>query len=175
MRSLRALINGHPLLTFVPVGDDRARLVGHAGVTAEAERGLDHGVGFRERRVDSADVELALEAEIVTERGVNHRCLAVERDLRVGDRGKLFVIHFDQLAGILGLGAGVRDHRADSFTLPARALDGDRACGADFRPFRWVSTPTHGVMTFASSAPVTTAMTPGDFFAASVAILTMRA
>ena len=45
VRSLRALINGHPLLTFVPVGDDRARLVGHAGVTAEAERGLDHGAG----------------------------------------------------------------------------------------------------------------------------------
>ena len=38
-------------------------------------------------------------------------------------------------------------------------------CGADLMPFRCVSTPTQGVMTLASSAPVTTAMTPGAFFA----------
>ena len=68
VRRLRALIDGHPLLAFVPVGDDRARLVGHAGVAAEAERRLDHRVGFGEGLVDRADVELALEAEIVAER-----------------------------------------------------------------------------------------------------------
>ena len=33
-------------------------------------------------------------------------------------------------------------------------------------PLRWVSTPTHGVITLASSAPVTTAITPGARFAA---------
>jgi hypothetical protein len=38
-------------------------------------------------------------------------------------------------------------------------------------PFRWVSTPTQGVMTLASAAPVTTAITPGDFFAASALML----
>ena len=48
-------------------------------------------------------------------------------------------------------------------------------CGADLMPLRWVSTPTQGVMTFASSAPVTTAMTPGAFFAASVSMLLMLA
>ena len=29
----------------------------------------------------------------------------VERDLRVGDRWKFFVLHFDQFAGVLGFGA----------------------------------------------------------------------
>ena len=48
-------------------------------------------------------------------------------------------------------------------------------CGADLMPLRWVSTPTQGVMTFASSAPVTTAMTPGAFFAALASMLLMRA
>ena len=48
-------------------------------------------------------------------------------------------------------------------------------CGADLMPLRWVSTPTQGVMTFASSAPVTTAMTPGAFFAAAASIDVMRA
>ena len=37
------------------------------------------------------------------------------------------------------------------------------------------STPTHGVMTAASSLPVTTAMTPGMRFAAAASIATMLA
>ena len=41
-------------------------------------------------------------------------------------------------------------------------------CGADLMPLRCVSTPTQGVITLASSAPVTTAITPGAFFAAAV-------
>ena len=48
-------------------------------------------------------------------------------------------------------------------------------CGADLMPLRCVSTPTHGVITLASSAPVTTATTPGDFFAAAASMLLMRA
>jgi len=48
-------------------------------------------------------------------------------------------------------------------------------CSADFSPLRWVSTPTHGVITLANSGPVTTARTPGACFAASVAMLTIRA
>ena len=48
-------------------------------------------------------------------------------------------------------------------------------CGADLRPLRCVSTPTQGVMTLASSAPVTTAMTPGDFFAAAASMLLILA
>src|SRR5262249_24056574 len=48
-------------------------------------------------------------------------------------------------------------------------------CGADLMPLRWVSTPTQGGITFASSAPVTTAITPGAFLPAAVAIVSMRA
>ena len=40
-------------------------------------------------------------------------------------------------------------------------------------PLRCVSTPTQGVMTLASSAPVTTAITPGAFFAAAASMLLM--
>jgi hypothetical protein len=43
-------------------------------------------------------------------------------------------------------------------------------CGADLMPLRCVNTPTQGVITLASSAPVTTAMTPGAFFAAAALI-----
>ncbi len=42
-------------------------------------------------------------------------------------------------------------------------------------PFRWVSTPTQGVITLASSGPVTTAITPGAFSAALLSIFLMRA
>ena len=48
-------------------------------------------------------------------------------------------------------------------------------CGADLMPLRCVSTPTQGVITLDSSAPVTTAMTPGIAFAAAVSIALMRA
>ena len=48
-------------------------------------------------------------------------------------------------------------------------------CGADLIPFRCVSTPTQGVMTLDNSGPVTTAITPGAFFAAAVSIVLMRA
>src|SRR4029450_6586271 len=48
-------------------------------------------------------------------------------------------------------------------------------CGADLVPLRCVSTPTQGVITLVSSAPVTTAITPGAFAAASVAIATIPA
>ena len=68
VRRLRALIDRHALLAFVPVGDDGARLGGDAGVAAEHEGGFDHRVGFGEGLVDRADIELALEAEIVAER-----------------------------------------------------------------------------------------------------------
>ncbi len=48
-------------------------------------------------------------------------------------------------------------------------------CGADFSPFKCESTPTQGVMTAASSWPVTTAMTPGIRFAAVASMLTIFA
>ena len=48
-------------------------------------------------------------------------------------------------------------------------------CGADLMPLRCVSTPTHGVQTPASSGPVTTATTPGAFFAAAASMLLIRA
>ena len=70
---LRAVIHGHALLALVPVGDDGARLVGHAGVAAETKSGFDDRIGFSKRLVDRADIELALKAEIVAERGVDHR------------------------------------------------------------------------------------------------------
>ncbi len=50
------------------------------------------------------------------------------------------------------------------------------ACwGAERRPLKWPSTPTHGVHTRASSAPVTTATIPGIALAAAVSRAVMRA
>ena len=73
VRRLRALIDGQALLAGIPVGDDGARLVGDAGVAAEHEGRLDHGVGLGEALVGIARDVHALEAEIVAELGMDHR------------------------------------------------------------------------------------------------------
>ena len=126
VRRLRALIHGQAVLAGVPVGDDRARLVGNAGMAAGDEGRLDHGVGFGEGLVDGAHLELALEAEIVAERGMDHRGLGIERGLGIGDRRQFFVSHVDQLAGVLRLCARLGDDRAHRLALPAGALHRDR-------------------------------------------------
>ncbi len=126
VRRLRAVIDGEALLARVPVGDDGARLVGDAGVAAEHEGRLDHRVGVREALVGVAGDVRALEGEIVAELGMDHRRAGIERGFGVGDRRQLLVVDLDQLARVLGLGAGARDHGADRLALPAGALDRDR-------------------------------------------------
>ena len=68
VRRLRALVDRHALLAGVPVGDDGARFVGHAGVAARDEGRFDHLVGIGEGLVDGAYIELAFKAQIVAER-----------------------------------------------------------------------------------------------------------
>ena len=89
VRRLRALIDGEARLAGVPVGDDRARLVGDAGVAAEHERRLHHRVGLSETLVGIAGLELALERKIVAELGMNDRRGRIERGLGVGHRRQL--------------------------------------------------------------------------------------
>ena len=171
VRRLRALIDGQALLAFVPVGDDGARLGGDAGVAAENEGGLDHGVGFGEGLVGRADFQLAFEAEIVAELGLDHRRLGIERGFRIGDRRQRLVVRPRPVRRHLRLArACARPRRRPLRPASRRGRRRSAYCGADFRPFRCVSTPTQGVITLASSAPVTTAMTPGAFFAASASI-----
>ena len=126
VRRLRRVIRGQPLFARIPVGNDRARLVAHAGMAAEVEGGLDDFVRLRERLVGLARHEAALEGKIVTEIGMDHRRAGIERGLGVGDGGKLLVSHFDQLASILRLRTRFRHHRAHCLALPAGAIDRDR-------------------------------------------------
>ena len=100
-------------------------LVADAGVAAEHEGGLDHLVGFGEALVGIARDMHALEGEVVAELGMDHRRLRIERGLRIGDGRELFVVDLDQLAAVLGLGAGARHHGADRFAGPAGAVDRD--------------------------------------------------
>mgnify|MGYP003694175303 CR=1 FL=1 len=126
VRRLGAVIDGHALLAFVPVGDDRAsaRLVTPVW-RPNTESRLNNRIGFGEGLVDGSDVELPFEAEIVAKRGMDHRRFGIESNFGIGDRRQFLVTYLDQLAGILGLGARSRDHGANRFALPARAFDRD--------------------------------------------------
>ena len=133
VRRLRALIDGEPLLAGIPVGDDGARLVGYASMSAGAEGGFDHLIRIGEGLIDRADVELALKAEIIAERRMDDRRLGVERCFRVGDGGQFFVRDVHQFTGVFGFGAAARDDGADGFALPARDIDGDRRLRRGFQ------------------------------------------
>ncbi len=98
-------------------------LVADAGMAAEHEGLLDHGVGFLRRLVDFADIETALEGEVVAEFGMDHRRVRIERGFRIGDRRQFLVVDLDQFAGVLGQRARLRHHRADRLALPAGAVD----------------------------------------------------
>ncbi len=135
VRRLRALIDGHPFFGRIPVGDDGARFGGDAGVAAEHEGGFHHRVGFGEGLVDRADIEFALEAEIVAKLGMDQRRLGIERGFRIGDGRQFLVADLDQFAAVLGLGARARHHGADGFALPAGALDGDGVLRRGFQAF----------------------------------------
>ena len=126
VRRLERVIDGQAMLGRVVVGEDRARLQGHAGVTAEAEAVLDHrGCAF-ERAVHVADLELALEGQVVAELGMDHRGGRVERARHVGDRGQLLELHREPLQRVLGCAPRARDHGCDRLALPAGALHGER-------------------------------------------------
>ena len=136
VRRLRALIDRETLLARVPIGHDRARLVGHAGVAAEAERGFDDRIGLRKSLIRRTGFVLALEGEIVAQLRMDHLRRRIERGLGIRDRCQLFVGDFDQLARILGQRAGARHHGANRFALPARAVDRDRILRRRLDPFQ---------------------------------------
>ena len=120
VRRLRALIDRQARFAGIPVGDDGARLVGDAGVAAEHECGLDHGVGLGEALVGIARGMHALEAEIVADRWMDHRRLGIERRFRIGDRLQFLIIHRDQFAAVLGLGAACGRPRRRPLRRPSR-------------------------------------------------------
>ena len=164
VRRLRALIHRQPRLAGVPVGDDRARLQRHAGMAAEDELRLHDLVGVREglrrrrRRRACArrrDCRRARDGSPASPDRARSR-MSVDRRRAPRNRPR-------------PARPRPRPRRGWRATMAATASPCQQArsiamacCGADFRPFRCDSTPTQGVMTSASSSPVTTAITPGS-------------
>ncbi len=135
VRRLRALIDRQPLLARIPVGNDRARLIGDAGMAAEDERRFRDGVGFGKAIVGIAGNKCALEGEIVAQLGVNHWCRFVERSFRVGYGRQRLIVHVNKRARIFCLGARASDDRAYRLALPAGAVDRDGVLRRRFDAF----------------------------------------
>ena len=125
VRRLGAVIDSEPLVAGIPVGDDGARLVGHAGMAAEHEGRLRDRVRLGEGRVGIARGKRALEGEIVAEFGMDHRRRRIERGFGVGSCGERLIVNIDQRASVFRFGARFCHHRANRFALPAGARDRD--------------------------------------------------
>ena len=89
------------------------------------KRRLDRRIGLGKSLVDVAGIEHALEGEIVAKLGMDHRGVRLERGLRLRHGGQHVIVDADQRAGVLGLSAGPRHHRAHRLALPASALHRD--------------------------------------------------
>ena len=124
VRRLGGVIHRERVLGRVVVGEERAPFEADAGVSSEVIGLLDHHVGFRERLVDAAAVELALEADVVAELRMNHR-FAGQGFVHFHHNWQFLPLGLDQLRGVLGLTARLGDHRRHRLALPAGALDRD--------------------------------------------------
>src|SRR5262249_41505691 len=72
VRRLSRVIHGKRVLGRVVVRDQRAALERHPGVAPECHGFFDHHVGPGESRVDCAGIELAPEADVVAQLGMDH-------------------------------------------------------------------------------------------------------
>ena len=67
---------------------------------------------------------------------MNDRDLRIERGAHVGHRLELLVLHRDVFRRVFRTGTTGRDHRRDSFALPADAVDRDRTLWRRFQTFQ---------------------------------------
>ncbi len=125
VRGLGRLMHCKCVFRDVVIGQDRAALEAYAGVPAKAVALFDHDVGFGECGVHFAVVDRTLETDVVLELRVDHG-LAGQRSVHVDHGGQRVPLGLDQLAGVLGLGARLGDHRGHRLALPAGTLDGQR-------------------------------------------------
>ena len=132
VRRLGALVDRQPRLRDVPVGDHGTRLQRDAGMPAEHKFRLHHRVGIGKRPIDGADIELALERQIVAQRRVNDRRFRIERGAHVGHRIQLAVFNRDDFRGVFRHRTAGRHDRGNGLSLPAHMVDRDRMLGGGF-------------------------------------------
>ena len=126
VRRLRALIDGQARLGRIPVRDDGARLVGHAGMAAEHEGRFHDRIGVSEPLVGIAgDMACARSVRLSPSSGWMTGVPGSSAVSAIGHRGQLLVADLDQLARVLRFRARARDHGAHRLALPAGALDSD--------------------------------------------------
>jgi len=83
---------------------------------------------------------------------------------------QFLVFNRDDFRRVLCDGAAGRHDGRDGFACQQTWSIAIACCGADLRPFRCDSTPTHGVMTAASCSACHVATTPGTRLAAVASI-----
>jgi hypothetical protein len=153
VRRLGALIHRQALLAGIPVSDNGARLVGHAGVTAEHEGRLHDRIAFGECFIRIAGDERTLEGQVVAKLGMDDRSGAIESGFCVGYRKKRLVVDIDQRASVFGLGAALGHDRAHRFSLPAGAVHRDSMLRRRFNALQVRQHPNPGGDHFGELGP----------------------
>jgi hypothetical protein len=106
------------------MGQERAGLDGDTGVAAEVERLAEDVVGLAEGRLHVAPLEGGVEDPVVLQLVVDAGGARAQGRLSIQQGREDLVLHFHELAGVLGHGAGEGGHGHHGFAHVADAVQG---------------------------------------------------
>ena len=114
----------------VEIGHDAASLDGAAAAPLDPQPLAEHAGGAGKGGIRIAHALHEPARAIGGHVPVNQRRPARERGFQLGDGGQRLVAHLDQLGGVLGDVAILRDHERDHLAHVADAVGGERRLGA---------------------------------------------
>ena len=117
----------------VELGQDAAGLDGAAAAPLDPQPLAEHAGGAREGGIRIAHALHEPARAIGGHVRMHQRRPVGERGFQLGDGGQRLVAHLDQLRGVLGDVAVLRDHERDHLAHVADAVGGERPLGAGLR------------------------------------------
>ncbi len=111
--------NSERIISRIIVGDQAARFERHGHLPLEAQFLLDDDISFRESLRRIAALESEIKREVVTQLGMDDRCIRRSRLQLIADRMQSFPLENDKLGRIFGLRAGRRP-RLSRPAVPAK-------------------------------------------------------
>ena len=107
---LRAVPRGEALVALIPLRDDAPRLHRHADIALDVKTLAHPHVGFGEGARGISEARAEMDADVAGDLRVDERRSELHSRDDVGDDAERLVVDLDQLGGVLGERAALRQH-----------------------------------------------------------------